>query len=316
MKHLVDRIETLGGALEDVRAFCSVVECGTLSAAAKQAGETKGGVSRRLSRLERRLGVVLLARTPRAVSVTEEGLAFYDKAREALTWLDDAAEGARQSQSVPQGRLRITAPVDLGMELLPECLVRFRKRHPQISIELMVTDTPQDLAAHRIDLALRVPAGELPDMDYRASSLVAYRIGLYASPRYLAGKDEPHTPAALPTHDLIGVDNINGAAPLYFYDRRGRIEQAFPQPVIRTTDFASALRLTLAGGGIAPLPELIAARAAASGLLVRVLSAWHLAEVTLYAISLSGRDAPARVRVFKDFLRKELTRELNESLGS
>lgn len=131
---MVDGLETIGGALEDVHAFCAVAEFGTVTAAARQLGETKGSISRRLSRLERRLGVTLLARTPRAVSPTEEGVAFYAKAREALVWLDDAAEGARQSQAVPRGHLRVTAPVDLGIDVLPELVVRFRTQHPQITV--------------------------------------------------------------------------------------------------------------------------------------------------------------------------------------
>lgn len=142
---MVDETETLGGALEDVRAFCAVVEFGTVSAAARQLGETKGSISRRLSRLERRLGVTLLARTSRAVSPTEEGTAFYSKAREALVWLDDAAEGARQSKAVPRGHLRVTAPVDITLDVLPMIVVSFRALYPQISVELLATDAPLEI---------------------------------------------------------------------------------------------------------------------------------------------------------------------------
>ena len=134
---MVDKTETIGGAIEDVRAFCTVVELGTVSAAARQLQETKGSISRRLSRLEKRLAARLLARTPRAVSPTEEGTAFYTKAREALKWMDDAAEGARQSQDVLRGHLRVTAPIDLGMDVLPDLVVRFRRVHPQINVELL-----------------------------------------------------------------------------------------------------------------------------------------------------------------------------------
>jgi DNA-binding transcriptional LysR family regulator len=137
---MVDDTETIGGSLEDLRAFCAVAEFGTVSSAARQLGETKGSVSRRLSRLEQRLGVALLARTPRAVSLTEEGAAFYAKSHEALALLDDAAEGARQSRTMPSGHLRVTAPVDFGMDVLPELVVRFRARHPQITVELLLTD--------------------------------------------------------------------------------------------------------------------------------------------------------------------------------
>lgn len=306
MELMVADLETLGGALEDVRAFCAVAELGTVSAAARQLGETKGGISRRLSRLERRLGVRLLARTPRAVSPTEEGLAFFAKAREALTWLDDAAEGARQSQDVPRGHLRVTAPVDLGMDVLPGLVVQFRARHPQITVELVLTDAPLDLAANRIDLALRASSGDLPSMGYRASVLSRLRIGLYAAPAYLAARGNPDTPAALVEHDLVMSPEFAGAAQLRLTDRRGRAHEVLARPAIRTSDYASVLRLTAAGGGIGPVPDLVAAASVASGTVTPVLPQWSTSTGTLYAISLGGREAPARVRAFRDFMRSAL----------
>ncbi|GEK74637.1 LysR family transcriptional regulator [Halomonas halophila] len=308
MEPMVNDLTTLGGALEDIRAFCAVAEFGTISAAARQVGESKGSISRRLSRLEQRLGVALLARAPRAVSPTEEGLAFYAKAQEALAWLDDAAEGARQSQDVPQGHLRVTSPVDIGLELMPEIIAAFRRRHPQITVELLITDTPLDLAAHRIDLALRAQDGNLPDMVYRASSVAPFRMGLYAAPEYLAAHGHPvDAPDALAEHHLIVSHEFTGATQLTLTDRRGRSRELRIRPVIRTGDYASVLRLALAGAGIGPLPDLVAAAHAAKGTLVPVLADWSLSEGRLYAISLGGQNAPARVRVFREFVRQSLS---------
>lgn len=310
MERMVDEMETLGGAVEDVRALCAVVEFGTVSAAARHLGETKGSISRRLSRLEQRLGVTLLARTSRAVTPTEEGLAFHAKAKEALAWLDDAAEGARQAQAVPRGHLRVTAPVDLALDVLPELVVRFRDQHPQITVELLVTDAPLDLAANRIDLALRASTGALPDMGYRASALAQLRIGLYAAPAYLSTRrGEPDTPAELAEHDLVVAREVAGGAQLELTDRRGRTVGVHARPVFRTSDYASVLRLLRAGGGIGPVPDVVAAASLASGALVPVLPGWSVGEGTLYAISVSGREAPARVRAFREFVRAELNAE-------
>lgn len=304
---MVDESETLGGALEDVRALCAVAEFGTVSAAARQLGETKGSISRRLSRLEQRLGVTLLARTSRAVSPTEEGMAFYVKAREALTWMDDAVESARQSQQVPHGHLRVTAPVDLGMDVLPALVVRFRALHPQITVELLITDSALDLASNRVDLALRASVGVLPDTGYRASLVAQFRIGLYASPAYLAAHGGgPEMPAALAEHQLVVAREFAGATQLQLTDRRGRSHEVVARPVIRSSDYASVLRLIMAGGGIGPVPDMVAAPAVASGAILPVLPEWSASSGALYAISLSGRDAPARVRVFRDFVRTEL----------
>lgn len=307
MEHMVDEMETLGGSLDDVRAFCAVAEFGTVSAAARQLGETKGGVSRRVSRLEQRLGVRLLARTPRAVTPTEEGLAFHAKAREALAWLDEAAEVARHSQAVPRGHLRVTAPVDFGLDVLPELLVRFRALHPQITVELVLTDAPIDLAAHRVDLALRATVDDLPDMGYRASTVARFRIGLYASPAYFAtGDGGPTTPADLEAHEFVVARELAGAAQLKLTDDRGRSSEVIVRPVVRANDYASVLRIAAAGGGIAPVPDLVAATSVATGAVQRVLPQWRVSEGTLYAITLGGRDAPARVRVFREFVRENL----------
>ena len=312
MEHMVDDSETndtqlMGGSLEDLRAICAVMEFGTVSAAARTMGETKGGVSRRLSRLERRLGVALLARTPRAVSPTEEGLAFFEKVRESLRLLDDAAEVAQAARTIPRGHLRVTASIDFGMDVLPEILVRFRRLHPQITVELLLTDVALDLAAHRIDLAIRATPDELPDMGYRASVLASFGVFLHASPGYLEEHGTPSIPADLIGHDLIVSEAFGQATQqLQLTNRRGRSESIVLRPVVRSTDYASVLRLAAAGGGIAPLPQPVATRALATGEICAVLPEWAVTRARVHALSLGGREAPARVRVFKEFLREEL----------
>ncbi|MDN5871265.1 MAG: LysR family transcriptional regulator [Nitrococcus sp.] len=306
MELMVDELATIGGALEDLRAFCAVIDFGTVSAAARQLGETKGSISRRVSRLERRLGAALLARTPRAVTATEEGTAFYAKAREALSLLADAVEGARASKSEPQGHLRVTAPIDFGMDVLPDLIVRFRALHPQISVELLLTDAMLDLAANRIDLALRASAEPLPDMGYRASILIDFHVCLYAAPGYLSARGIPAAPSEIADHDLVVAREFVGAAALPLTHRRGRSEQVVARPMVRTTDYAGVHRIVLAGGGIGAIPDIVVAGSVAAGTLKRVLPEWTVAAARLHAISLGGRDAPARARLFRDFMRSAL----------
>jgi DNA-binding transcriptional LysR family regulator len=310
MEHMVAETETMGGSLEDIRAFCAVVELGTISAAARQLGETKGALSRRVSRLEARLGARLLARTPRAVTPTEEGLAFHAKARDALALLEDAAEGARQSRSLPRGHLRVTAPQDIGLDVLPELIVRFRAAYPQITVELVLSDAILDLAAHRIDLALRATAGPLPDMGYRAAPLVDHAIRLYAAPGYLALHPAPERPEALAGHALVLAPEPMGGLPLRLARPRGQPIEVPCQPVIQASDFAVVHRLLVAGGGIGALPDMIAAGSVAAGRLAPVLAGWTAARGRLHAISVGGREAPARVRVFLEFIRERLTESL------
>ena len=299
-------METIGGSLEDVRAYCAVVEFGTITAAARALDETKGSISRRISRLEQRLGVRLLARTPRAVSPTEEGMAFHTHAREALSWLDDAVEGARGSRSTPRGHLRVTAPIDLGMDVLPTLVVQFRALHPQISVELIITDATLDLASHRIDLALRATTGALPDSEYRASAIADFRVMLYASAAYLEQHGRPGTPGELSAHDLVVSRGDAGAVEWVLADAGGHTERVVARPSLRTSDYASGLRVAAAGGGIVALPDRVARTAVAAGDLEPVLGEWALASGRIYALSLGGRDAPARVDVFRRFIREAL----------
>lgn len=304
---MVDETETLGGALEDIRAFCAVVELGSISGAARHRGETKGAVSRRISRLEQRLGTLLLSRTPRAVTATEEGLTFYAKARDALELLDDAAESARQSQAIPRGRLRVTAPHDLGLELLPPLIARFRAEHPQIAIDLVLSSRTLDLAANRIDLALRATMGELPDMGYRASTLGEFVIKLYAAPDYLEARANITTPDDLAAHEVISTrDNSRDYVRWQLVNARGKPAEVVLRPAMYSSEFSGTHRLVLVGAGVGALPDLVARAEVEAGLLIPVLPDWTLARVRLHAISVAGRDAPARVRAFREFLRRHL----------
>ncbi|WP_018862965.1 MULTISPECIES: LysR family transcriptional regulator [Thioalkalivibrio] len=298
--------QELGGSLDDIRAFCTVVELGSISAAAGRLGETKGAISRRVTRLEGRLSTTLLARRPRAVSATEEGLAFHAKARDALSLLGDAAEAASEARSLPQGHLRVTAPADLGVDLLPPIITGFRRQYPQITVELLLTSSALDLTSHRIDIALRA-SSDLPDMEYRAIPLVNLDVRLYATPAYLGERGEPQVPGDLSSHDLVVARDLMSTAAMTL-TRRGRVERVALRPAVQTSELASASRVVLAGGGIGPMPGLVATPALEDNRLQAVLPDWTVASAQLYAITVAGRHAPARVRVFKEFVHEELNR--------
>ena len=304
MAHKVDEMETLSGALDDVRTFCRVVELGTLSAAARVMGETKGSISRRLRRLESSLGLQLLARHPRSVSITAEGPLFYGKAREGLLLLDEGAELARATRSEPRGTLRITAPLDLGQEWLPPLLVAFAEQHPQIRIELLIGDQRLDLASHQIDIALRATDGGLPDMGYSARSLTQLTMGWYAAPAYLARTGIPTRPEDLPQHALVLMAGPHGCS--ITLEQGAQQERLTLWPRLQTQDYASVLRLTLAGGGIGYFPQLVASGSLQRGLLQPVLTDWTTSAGELFLITQSGLRVPARVQAFKQFLLERL----------
>lgn len=304
---MVAHLETFAGNLDDVRAFCAVVDLGSMTQAGAFLRETKGSVSRRVARLEAVLKVTLLARTPRAVSPTAEGLAFHARALESLALLDEALQTARGARTLPRGHLRVTASIDFGVEVLPDLVASFRARHPQITLELLITDSRLDLAANRVDLALRL-GGDHPDSGYTAPILADLTIGLYAAPAYLAQRPGPAGIAELAMHDVVLARERLGATQILVSDGEGREAGITLRPAVRATDFATVLRLTLAGAGIGHIPSLVAAKSLARGDLVRVLPDWASRGGTLRAVTLAGRELPARVRLFREHVRSEMAR--------
>lgn len=311
LRHMVDETETLrpthplSGGLDDLRAFCAVVELGSLTAAARLLGETKGAVSRKIQRLETQLGTRLLARTPRAVHPTEEGYRFHQSTREALAVLDDATDAARHTRHAVRGLIRLTAPVDFATQVLPPLLVAFQRTHPQVRLEMIGLDTPLDLTAHRLDLALRVSIGALADLSYPMLPLRAITMGLYAAPAYLDRRGAPALPEALTAHALILAAPFRGQTILTLRSD-ARVETVGVRAQILTSDFASAQAFAEAGGGIAPLPHVVAAAASEAGRLLPVLANYTLGEAHLYALTQDGRGGPARVRALLGFLKNAL----------
>lgn len=303
---MVVESETFDGSLRDARAFCEVVDFGSISAAARRLGESKGAISRRITRLEGGLGVRLLARTSRAVTATEEGMAFHARAQAGLALLDEAADSARGLREIPRGNLRITCALDLSTELLPPLIAQFLTLYPQITPELIVTDTLIDLAAHRIDLALRIGTGGLPDQAYSGFELASTSLQFFASPAWVAANGRPIEP-----HDMNGQPVItlarrlpNGG--LSLTDNAGRTTAIKPRIAARASDFATLIRMAEAGIGAACLPGLIVPRALRAGSLIALLPGWHFPGFRLHALTLPGRDVPARVRLFRQFLKIEL----------
>lgn len=298
--------ETLKGPLDDLRAFCRVMELGSLSAAARVLNETKGSISRRISRLEKTLGVQLLARTPRAVKPTEAGEQFFISARKSLAVLDDAVNHLRDTDIQPSGHLRITAPIDLGTEMMPALLAAFRREYPAITVELELSNARLDLSAHQIDIAIRAAGNDLPDMGYSAMRLIPLPIGFYAAPEYLAR----HAPLLQP-QDLFQADLI--LPPKYHYQQHLVLTQNHGQKEVMdvkgaflVNDFACAHRLVLARCGVGILPEIIAAPSVAAGALVQVLPEWLTERGYLYAITLNSLRSPTKLVVFKSFLKSWL----------
>ncbi len=289
--------------LRDVRAFCAVFDAGSVTAAAKLLRETKGSTSRRIARLERALGVALLRRSPRLVQPTEEGVLYRASVGRALELFEEATLSAQRAQERPRGRLRVTAPSDFAVGLLPELAARFLERYPEVTFEMVASDARLDFDAQQLDCGLRI--GALQDSTLKVQRLLDVELGFYASPAYLARAGAPKRPADLLAHRIVSYADLPRPLEVRF-ERRGREELVALTPHL--VGEGSFVHEAIAhGGGIGGVPRLLAARSVEAGRLVAVLPEHRLAFTrTLSFLHPATAFVPAKVRVFRDFLRETL----------
>jgi DNA-binding transcriptional LysR family regulator len=280
-----------------------VVDLGSITAAARALGETKGTVSRRLTRLERALGVVLIRRSPRLVQATEDGLAYRMRVGRSLELLDDANATLQQARTTPSGHLRITAPLDLGVSLVAPLVAGFVERYPEISVEMVLSQAVLDFDSNQIDVALRA-IRSMPD-----SSLIAYKLKeldtvLYASPGYLRRHAPPKRPDDITRHRVLVLRATRGHAVLNLHAKSGGEQtRVRVRAAISASDFSFAREAALAGAGIAVLPSVVAKRDLDEGRLVQVLKE-HVVDAGafFYLVHQGTRFLPSKIRVFRDYV--------------
>lgn len=303
MKHQVARTETFDAALLDLRAFCLVIDLGSITAAAKALGETKSSVSRRIARLEHGLGVQLLRRSPRLVQATEDGLAYRMRVGRVLELLEDANTAVQQARATPSGHLRVTAPFDLGVSLLAPLVAGFSERFPEVSVEMLLTEARLDFDAHQIDVALRVTTS-LQDSSLIAHKLQSIEVGLFAAPAYLRRHGAVREPDDLQEHRMLLARATRGHATLVLASRDGREHaKVRVRAAISASDFSFSREAALAGAGIALVPRVIVQRDVDRKKLVPVLED-HAPEgsATLYLVHAGTRFLPAKIRAFRDYM--------------
>lgn len=281
--------------------FVAVAEAGSFTAAADRLGLARSAVSQHLTRLERDLGVQLLRRTTRQVSITEAGAAFLDDCRSLLAQAERAVERARSARARPSGVLRITSAEDTA-PLFAGWLAEYRRRYPEVKIDYHPTDRRVDLVGEGFDLALRV--GGMPDSSLRATTLARFETWVVATPAYLAAHGEPKRPADLARHEWIALSVIDSPWMRTFVGRGGRRERVRLHGAVSVSTAAALLWLVRADLGVAAFPDSMVRDDVAAGRLRRLLPAYALPPLHLYA-AWPGAAPPAKTRAFLD-LAKEL----------
>lgn len=289
----MDRFETL-------QTFVAVVEAGSFSAAAARLDCAKSAASRQVAALEGHLGVQLLNRTTRRLSLTDAGREFYERAQRILADLEEAELSVAAEQTALRGRLRLAAPLSFGLRHLAPALDEFLADHPELVLDLDLDDRRINLVEEGFDLALRI--GELADSSLVARPLAPIRMQLCASPAYLRRHGTPQTPADLAFHAGLVYGNIPEAQQWRFLDANDKVHSVKVPARLRANNGDVLVQAALAGLGLVVTPTFIAHRALAAGELVPVLPEYRAPGTRAYAVYPSRRHLPQRVRVLIDFL--------------
>jgi DNA-binding transcriptional LysR family regulator len=295
----------VGPSSDNIATFVEVVRRQSLSAAARRLALPKSTVSRRLLRLEQDLHTKLLHRDARKVTLTTAGRRFYDSVAAAVDALDAAVGALERSSTDPAGRVRVTAPPDLGRRVLAPMFVAFLKQYPEISLDLTFTNRMLDLAEEGIDLAVR--AGRMTQAALIVRRLCASELQLAAAPSFSLTELDPEDVRSLTRVPFVLYRALGGTQTI-------RLEQGGPTKRRRSVelsvtgrvsvdDYAALAELVAAGQGLGLMPSLHVQEGTDAGRLARVLPGWAFHSSHIYLVS-ATREQPERVRLLAEFLSR------------
>lgn len=301
--------------LQSMRVFQAVVEEGGFAAAARKLGLATAVVSRLVSDLEQHLGVRLLQRTTRSLSLTQAGETYLERLRAILGDIDVAEAMVRDQTREMSGTVRVLAPPVVATHMLAPAVIAFQARHPNVKVDVHVEDSP-DPAVHEYDLAVLSGTSSI-DPAMIARTVVASVGVCCASPDYLQRHGEPAVPEDLQRHRCLRL-RMHGVriGPMRLLDptRKDLVVEVDVPTVLTANHSDTLLRATLEGGGISSQPIDIVAPLLKEGRLRRVLAPWITARLSLFAVVPSRKFMPSRTRAFLEHV-VEHSRRMVEGLG-
>lgn len=288
----------------DLQFFTAVVLNRGFSAAARALGVPKSRISRRVTLLEERLGVRLLDRTTRGLGLTQVGQQVFEHARAAVIEAEAAEEAAFRMQAEPRGLVRLSCP--LGLQgAITASMAAFLAAHPLLRLQCVVTNRRVDLIHEGIDVAIRVRERLDSDADLQVKQIGVSRRILVASPRLLAEKGAPTTPAELPAFPILQQEQQGGTA-WFLTAENGETRSVPIEPRLATDSFDVLIAAACQGAGIVLLPAAQCRDALASGALVRVLPEWSGTDGIVHIVFASRRGMLPSVRAVIDFVAAAL----------
>ena len=286
--------------VSDLEFFTRLVKQGSLAALARELGVTPPAVTARLAQLEKRLGVRLLNRTTRRLSVTHEGEIYLATGARLLEELEALEQAVSSSRGTPKGLLRVNATFGFGRRHIAPAIVEFARRYPEVEVQLELTDRSVNLADKAIDIGIWF--GTVPDSRMVARKIVSNRRLLCASPDYLARAGVPHTPRDLQSHACIVLRESDAAYGTWHLSRGNKQETIKVRGPLSTNDGETGVLWALAGYGILMRSEWDVRTHIEAGRLVPVLTDWTLPVADVFAVYPERANLSAKVTAFIDFL--------------
>jgi len=285
---------------QEMTVFVRVADSGSLSRAGRELNLSQPSVTRIIGTLEARLGTKLLLRTTRSLSLTDAGALYLERARHLLAEIEEAEQATRGLDSL-HGVLRLAIPLMYGTRAIIPALTPFLSRHPDLKVELVMTDARQNLITDGVDLAIRINVGQLDDSSFGARKLATVERLVLAAPSYLSARGMPDTPADLAQHDCI-VQHGSFGSESWRFRRNKTVTSVEVTARLWINSAAGVLAATVAGQGISLGTRVMAGDELRTGQLTQLLEAYKLDPAEVYAVFPAGPRPSAKVRAIVDHL--------------
>lgn len=283
----------------EMQTFSAVVDAGSFVKAAQTLNLPKAAMSRYVADLEARLGVRLLHRTTRRLSLTEEGEVFYTRCKELLAGVEEAEAEITSRSAAASGLIRINAPVTFGILHLAPLWGRFLDQYPNVTLDVALVDRVVDLVEEGYDLAIRIVS--LPNSSLISRRLTSTRLILCASPEYLKKNGTPLQPADLAAHEVISYSYLATGDEWHFEGPHGAVSVK-THPCISTNSGETCRAAALAHQGIVLQPSFLIGEDLAAGRLIELMPSYRSVELGIYAVYPTRKHVPPKIRALIDFL--------------
>ncbi|MRI33905.1 LysR family transcriptional regulator [Endozoicomonas sp. OPT23] len=284
---------------DGITEFVAVVESGSFTAASRRLSVSVAQVSRQINALEKRLNCQLLYRTTRKISITEAGNLYYQDCRHLIDALEQAENSLTDLQSTPRGKLKVTAPLAFGEESIVPLINSFLKQHPQLQIEVVLTNRKLNLIDEGVDIAIRL--GHLDNLDLRARQLSQRQSYTCASPDYLKQYGTPHSLNELQHHNCL-----QGTLEHWRFQENGREQVVEVSGSLRCNSGRALLDAALKGIGIVQLPDMYVGELLESGQMISVLPNFKPVKEGIWGLYPAGRSSSTKVQLLLDYLATNL----------